>query len=262
MTPAAGTAPDRRQVAVLQLINAYRFLGVRNASLDPLARHVRPDVPELDPEFYGFTEADMDTTFETGSLVAAQRMTLREVLQLLRQTYCGSIGAEYMYIGDYAQKRWIQERVEGVSVHVAREEQHHILNALNEAEVFERFLHSRYVGQKRFGLEGGESTIVALNRVAAECGRAWGRAAVESHPQESALEIAIRALTEHGYEPRQGDTGVALANCPFHSLASAHTEMVCGMNLALIDGLTDELSGLVCSLEPSAGHCCVVVRPT
>ena len=114
MLPRREAAPDRKQVAVLQLINAHRFLGVRIANLDPLARHAKPEVPELDPGYYGFTEADMDTTFETGSLVAAQRMTLREILQLLRQTYCGSIGAEYMYISDIAQKRWIQQRLEGV----------------------------------------------------------------------------------------------------------------------------------------------------
>ena len=105
---------ERKQVRVLQLINAHRFLGVRVANLDPLKRYPKPDVPELDPAYYGLMEADMDTTFDTGSLVAGARMTLREILQLLRQTYCGSIGAEYMYISDVAQKRWIQNRLEGV----------------------------------------------------------------------------------------------------------------------------------------------------
>ena len=97
---AADVSLERKQVAVLQMINAHRFLGVRIANLDPLSRHAKAEVPELTLEHYGFTAVDMDTTFETGSLVSAQRMTLREILQLLRQTYCSSIGAEYMYISD------------------------------------------------------------------------------------------------------------------------------------------------------------------
>jgi len=114
-------APDadheRRQVKVLQLISAHRFLGLRVANLDPLKRHAKPVVPELDPAFYGLGDSDMDTTFETGSLVSAARLTLREIMQLLRQTYCGSIGAEYMYISDVPQKRWIQNRLEGFAAY-------------------------------------------------------------------------------------------------------------------------------------------------
>ncbi|GAA3517524.1 transcriptional regulator [Aeromicrobium panaciterrae] len=109
----------------------------------------------------------------------------------------------------------------------------------------------------------GESVIDALLRVAAEHGRAWGRAAMESGPRREALDIASEALAEHGYEPRSVGPSVELANCPFHSLASEHTEMVCGMNLALIDGLVDEVdsTGLRCSLEPADGRCCVVLHP-
>ncbi len=164
---APQAAPERKQVAVLQFINAHRFLGVRNASLDPLARHAKPEVPELDPAYYGFTEADMDTTFETGSLVAAQRMTLREIWQLLRQTYCGSIGAEYMYIGDIAQKRWIQQRLESVrgTADYDAAQRRRILERLTAAEGLERYLHTKYVGQKRFSLEGGETLIPLLDHL-------------------------------------------------------------------------------------------------
>ncbi len=167
VVPLPEAAPDRKQVSVLQLINAYRFLGVRNASLDPLARHVRPEVAELDPAYYGFTEADMETTFETGSLVAAQRLKLKEILQLLRQTYCGSIGAEYMYIGDIAQKRWIQQRLEGVrgTANYDVEQRRRILERLTAAEGLERYLHTKYVGQKRFSLEGGETVIPLLDHL-------------------------------------------------------------------------------------------------
>ncbi|MDD5180718.1 MAG: 2-oxoglutarate dehydrogenase E1 component [Gallionellaceae bacterium] len=165
--PAAICATERKQVFVLQLINAHRFLGVRTASLDPLNRHAKPEVPELDPAHYGLTGADMDTTFETGSLVAAQRMTLREILLLLRQTYCGSIGAEYMYISDIAQKRWIQQRLEGArgAANYSAAQRRGILERLTAAETLERYLHTKYVGQKRFSLEGGETLIPLLDHL-------------------------------------------------------------------------------------------------
>ena len=142
-------APDseheRRQVKVLQLINAHRFLGLRVANLDPLQRHAKPVVPELDPAYYGLGDSDMDTTFETGSLVAAARLTLREILQLLRQTYCGSIGAEYMYISDVPQKRWIQNRLEGVRGAPGYDaaQRRRILGRLTAAETLERYLHTK-----------------------------------------------------------------------------------------------------------------------
>jgi predicted ArsR family transcriptional regulator len=107
----------------------------------------------------------------------------------------------------------------------------------------------------------GTPVIEALNRAAAEHGRAWGRAAVASRTaRRRALDIAREALAQHGYEPRTDGTKVVLANCPFHSLASTHTQMVCGMNLALIDALTTEVDDDIrCSLEPADGRCCVVL---
>lgn len=169
---AADISLERKQVAVLQMINAHRFLGVRVANLDPLARHAKPEVPELTLAHYGFTDADMDTTFETGSLVAAQRMTLREIVQFLRQTYCSSIGAEYMYISDVQQKRWIQQRLEG-SRGVADYEsakRRKILQRLTAAETLERYLHTKFVGQKRFSLEGGETLIPLLDHLLQRAG--------------------------------------------------------------------------------------------
>lgn len=109
----------------------------------------------------------------------------------------------------------------------------------------------------------GEPVIEALNRAAAEHGRSWGRAAIESSgTRRRAIDIASDALAEHGYEPRTEGKKVVLANCPFHSLASSHTEMVCGMNLALIDALADEVDGIRCNLEPADGRCCVVLSAT
>ncbi|MDD1713433.1 MAG: 2-oxoglutarate dehydrogenase E1 component, partial [Methanoregulaceae archaeon] len=158
---------ERKQVKLLQLINAHRFLGMRHATVDPLQRIERPDIPQLDPAYYGFTPDDMDKVFDTGSLVGPDKATLAEVLQIVRETYCGDIGAEYMYISDTAQKRWLQERLEGCRSRpeFSPEVKRHILERLTAAETLERYLHTRFVGQKRFSLEGGESLIPLLDQL-------------------------------------------------------------------------------------------------
>ena len=138
-----------RQVAVLQLINAHRFHGARHARLDPLERQEKPHIPELDPAFYGLTDADMDTVFNAGTLVGVTQAPLGEILAVLRETYCGTIGAEYMYMSDIPQKRWIQQRLESVRSRpsYSAEQKRHILERLTAAESLERYLHARYVGQ-------------------------------------------------------------------------------------------------------------------
>ena len=156
---------EKKQVSVLQLINAYRFLGVRHANVDPLKRFEKPIVPELDPAHYGLTEADMDLVFNSGSLVGPEQMPLREILRAVRETYCGSIGIEYMYITDTPVKRWIQQRFESIRSQPSYDAdfKRHILERLTAAETLEKYLHTRYVGQKRFSLEGSESVIPLLD---------------------------------------------------------------------------------------------------
>ena len=163
-TQAVATV-EKKQVAVLQLINAYRFLGVRHAAVDPLKRFEKPEVPELDPAHYGLGEADMNLVFNSGSLVGPDQMPLREILRAVKETYCGSIGVEYMYMTDTKQKRWIQQRFEGVRSQPGydTEFKRHILERLTAAETLEKYLHTRYVGQKRFSLEGGDSLIPLLD---------------------------------------------------------------------------------------------------
>ncbi len=159
---------DKKQVAVLQLINAYRFLGNRWANLDPLKRQERPEIHELEPSFYGFTPADLNEPFNTGSFqFGADRAPLGQIIEALKETYCGSIGVEYMYMSDIAQKRWLQERLEPSrgNGNYAPERKKRLLDRLTVAETLERYLHTRYVGQKRFSLEGGESLIVAMDEV-------------------------------------------------------------------------------------------------
>ena len=187
---------ERKQVYVLQLINAHRFLGVRVANLDPLARHAKPVVAELDPAHYGLGEIDMDTTFDTGSLVGGARMTLREILKLLRQTYCGSIGAEYMYISDVAQKRWIQNRLESVRGLAGYDaaKRRRILELLTAAETLERYLHTKFVGQKRFSLEGGETAIPLLEHLLQRAGAQGVQETVIGMAHRGRLNVLVNIL--------------------------------------------------------------------
>jgi 2-oxoglutarate dehydrogenase E1 component len=187
---------ERKQVYVLQLINAHRFLGVRVANLDPLNRYVKPVVAELDPAHYGLGETDMDTTFDTGSLVGGARMTLREILKLLRQTYCGSIGAEYMYISDVAQKRWIQNRLESVRGLAGYDaaKRRRILELLTAAETLERYLHTKFVGQKRFSLEGGETAIPLLEHLLQRAGAQGVQETVIGMAHRGRLNVLVNIL--------------------------------------------------------------------
>ncbi|HYQ71247.1 MAG TPA: 2-oxoglutarate dehydrogenase E1 component, partial [Gammaproteobacteria bacterium] len=158
---------ERKQVRVLQLINAYRFRGHQHARTDPL-RHRKPDpVQELELSYHGLGEQDFDTVFQTGSLVGPEEATLAEILYALNRTYCGTVGAEYMHITETAEKRWIQQRLESVQSHphLPCEMQTWLLERLTAAEGIERYLHSKYVGQKRFSLEGAESLIPLLGEV-------------------------------------------------------------------------------------------------
>jgi 2-oxoglutarate dehydrogenase E1 component len=169
------TAILEKQMAVNTLINMYRVRGHLIADLDPLATDEPHMHAELDPATYGLTIWDLDREFLTGSgagiyapVGGRTRMPLGDILGVLRDAYCRTIGIEYMHIQEPAEKRWIQEQVEGVSVHISAEEQRHILGRLNAAEAFERFLHTKYVGQKRFGIEGAESTIPLLDAILGE----------------------------------------------------------------------------------------------
>jgi 2-oxoglutarate dehydrogenase E1 component len=159
-----------KQAGIIQMINAYRVRGHLIADLDPLG-HEPGQHPELDPETYGLTIWDLDREFFTGSLEEATGgkpvAKLREILETLRDTYCGKIGCEYMNIQVPEQKAWLQHRMEPGKNHwpLEREMRVRILKNLIDAEGFEHFLHSRFVGQKRFALEGGETAVVILEEI-------------------------------------------------------------------------------------------------
>ncbi|HEY9281084.1 MAG TPA: 2-oxoglutarate dehydrogenase E1 component [Eoetvoesiella sp.] len=163
-----------KQVYVQSIIAAYRSLGARFAELDPLKRQDRPVIPELDPSFYGLTEADLDQVYSATNtyFTKADTMTLRDMLKALRDTYCRNVGAEFTHISNPTAKRWIQERLEstlGVPA-FSSERKRNILQQVTEAEGLERFLHTKYVGQKRFSLEGGESFIACMDEVVNHAG--------------------------------------------------------------------------------------------
>ncbi len=197
VTSATSQQDDsRKQSSVLQMINAYRFLGVRVADLDPLARHAKPEIAELSPAYYNLGEADMETTFNTGSLVGGARMTLREILQRLQRIYCGSVGAEYMYISSVAEKRWLQAKLEGASMEVGYpvEIKRRILERLTAAEGLERYLHTKYVGQKRFSLEGGETLIPLCDHLLKLAGAQGVKEAVIGMAHRGRLNVLVNTL--------------------------------------------------------------------
>lgn len=194
---SADSEMGRKRVAVQQLIATYRNIGTRWADLDPLKRTERPVIPELDPGFYGFTDSDMDIVFNTSNtFFGKNKMTLRELLQNLRQTYCGTIGVEYMYITDQTIKKWWQEKLETIrsTPHFAPVKKINILDRLTAAEGLERYLHTKYVGQKRFSLEGGESFIAQMDEILDAAGVAGVKEIVIGMAHRGRLNVLVNTL--------------------------------------------------------------------
>ena len=187
----------RKRTAVQQLISAYRNVGARWADLDPLKRTERDKIPELDPAFYGFTDADQETVFNTSNtFFGKETMSLRELMNALRETYCGTIGAEYMYATDQTQKRWWQQKLESIrsKPSLSKEKKLHILDRLSAAEGLERFLHTKYVGQKRFSLEGGESFIASMDELIQRSGELGIQEVVIGMAHRGRLNVLVNSL--------------------------------------------------------------------
>ncbi len=186
----------KKQVTVLQLINAYRFRGHRRADLDPLRQHQRPEVPELEPQYHGLTDDDMGTIFNTGSLFGMEQATLAEIIDTVRTTYCRTIGAEYMHIDDTEQKRWLQERLEThrACPNFTNGKKKDILKHVIAAESLEEYLHTKYVGQKRFSLEGGESLIPLLDELVEESTKASVKEVVIGMAHRGRLNVLVNTL--------------------------------------------------------------------
>jgi 2-oxoglutarate dehydrogenase E1 component len=194
----ADLAVARKQVHVQSLIAAYRFLGSRWADLDPLKRQERPKIPELEPAFYDLTESDMDISFSATNTYfsKAENMSLRQIVQALRETYCGSIGVEYMHITEPSEKRWWQENLESIrsKPNYTPDQKKHILNRLTAAEGLERYLHTKYVGQKRFSLEGGESFIASMDELVQRGGSKGVQEIVIGMAHRGRLNVLVNTL--------------------------------------------------------------------
>jgi len=189
-----------KQVLVLRLISKFRTLGMLHADLDPLKRQEKRYIADLDVSTYGFTDADFDTEFDTGSFKGnppgQDRMRLRDLILALEQTYCGTFGTEYMYMADTPQKRFIQQRIEPLRSRpsYAPEFRKHILERLTAAETLERYLGTKYVGQKRFSGEGGDTMIPMLDHLIQKSGAAGVQEMVIGMAHRGRLNVLVNTL--------------------------------------------------------------------
>ncbi len=187
----------RRQIGVLQLIAAYRNRGHQKAKLDPLGLAKREDVPDLDLASHGLTKSDLDTVFNAGNLALGKTdATLGEMVDAMEATYCASIGVEYMHIVDTKEKRWIQQRLEGTrgQFGFTAEQKKHVLERLTAAEGLEKFLGNKYVGAKRFGVEGGESFIPMVNELIQRAGSVGCKEVVIGMPHRGRLNLLVNIM--------------------------------------------------------------------
>ncbi len=193
---ALDTGAAKKQAQVLRLINYYRVRGHQVAVIDPLQLSGPKSIPDLDPMFHNLSEADMDTVFNVGSLVASEQMRLRDIIALLQETYTGSIGAQYMYLTSTKEKRWFQRRLEEPRArpNLTVEEKLWLLKSLTAAEGLEKYLHNRYVGQKRFSLEGGDSLIPMLDELIQRAGANGVKEVVIGMAHRGRLNVLVNII--------------------------------------------------------------------
>ena len=192
---------EKKSFKVLQFIRAHRVLGSRHSSLDPLKRSERLPVPELELNYYGLTDADMETEFAFGSWQGGiagspEKAKLKDIVAAVKRTYCSYVGVEYMYISATEQKRWIQGRFESAQSQpkLTTEEKQFLLERLSAAETLEKYLHTRYVGQKRFSLEGGESLIPLLDDIIQGAGERGTKEVVLGMAHRGRLNVLVNSL--------------------------------------------------------------------
>ncbi|MDQ6959653.1 MAG: thiamine pyrophosphate-dependent enzyme, partial [Mariprofundaceae bacterium] len=178
------------------LIHGYRVHGHLHADLDPLHLDPKPPCPELELGYYGLCERDLNNTFPAGDLAGGRQMRLRDIIALLQDTYCSHIGPEFMHITDSARRHWIQKRLETVrsTPDYDVDTRKHIFGRVMHAEEFERFLHTRYVGQKRFSLEGGESLIAMLDVLIQQAGSHGTREIILGMAHRGRLNVLANIL--------------------------------------------------------------------
>ncbi len=185
-------------IRALMLIRAYRIRGHLFADLDPLGLREMPPLGELDPATYGFTAADMDRPIFIDNVLGLQVASLRQIVELMKRTYCGTFALQYMHISDPEQAGWLKERIEGYGkeIQFTREGRKAILNSLVEAEGFEKFLHVKYMGTKRFGLDGGEALIPAMEQIIKRGGQLGVKEIVFGMPHRGRLSVLANVLNK------------------------------------------------------------------
>jgi 2-oxoglutarate dehydrogenase E1 component len=196
LSPVDVQQATRDSVRALMLIRAYRIRGHFHAKLDPLGLEPRKDDEELDPRSYGFTEADYDRKIFLDKVLGLEFGTLHEIVAILQRTYCQTLGVEFMHISNADQKGWIQERIEGPDKEISftREGKRAILNKLVEAEGFEKFCDTKFTGTKRFGLDGGESLIPALEQIIKRGGNLGVKEIVLGMPHRGRLNVLTQVM--------------------------------------------------------------------
>ncbi len=197
--PAAVRAATLDSLRAIQLIRAYRMRGHLKANLDPLGLSVTAgDVTELDPASYGFSEADYDRPIFLDFVLGLETANLREILALVRRTYCGTFAVQYMHISDRAERAWLQDRIEGRDKEISftPEGKIAILKKLIESESFEKFLAKRYPGAKRFGLDGAEATVPALEQIIKRGGALGVRDIVIGMPHRGRLNVLAAVMAK------------------------------------------------------------------
>ncbi|MGO2132902.1 MAG: 2-oxoglutarate dehydrogenase E1 component [Halomonas sp.] len=200
---SADSDENKKQVKVLQLINAYRFRGHQKADIDPLDLRSPKPVPDLDLSFHQLSRDDLNTEFQTGSLfLGVDKAPLKEIVEALEQTYCRSIGCEFMHIVDTEEKRWLQQRFESVRSQpkFSNEVRTHVFERLTAAEGLENYLASKYPGTKRFGLEGGESFIPMMDELIQRAGGYGTKEVVIGMAHRGRLNMLINILGKNPSE--------------------------------------------------------------
>jgi 2-oxoglutarate dehydrogenase E1 component len=191
-------AAARESIRAIQLVRAYRVIGHLAANLDPLNLTPRPSLAQLDPAFYGFHDSDLDRPIYINGVLGLETATPRQIVSLLKRTYCGSIGYEFMHINDPVEKDWLQRRIEGPDKGIVftPEGKRSILNKLVEAEGFEKFCALRFVGTKRFGLDGGEAMIPALEQIIKRGGQLGVKEIVLGMPHRGRLNVLANVMSK------------------------------------------------------------------
>ena len=187
---------SKDSVRAIMLIRAYRIRGHLIANLDPLSIQKKEEHPELKPETYGFTKKDYNRKIFLDGVLGLQYADLKQILQILKKTYCSNIGYEFMHMGDPDEKAWIRNRIEGLEKNISFTEngKRAILNKIVQAEGFEKYLHVKFVGTKRFGLDGGESLIPALEQVIKRGGSLGAKEIKIGMPHRGRLNVLANVM--------------------------------------------------------------------